>query len=324
MTKSLFEYDRNLRGVQVAWAWIDESRDLDPKAFDVAAACLRGFGIDFDYKMRLTSTPAGYDWQWRKFAGDERLPNARLIRARTRDNWKNLPRTYEQDLKAMYGATLAAQELEGEFVNTTAGRVFEFDRHKHIQEVVYNPDKHIVCFGLDYNVSPLAGNVGFYNREAKGIHWADEIHVPRGMTKDACDEFVRKWKGKAREVWFLGDQAGNAEHTNAAQTDVQIMTKIIRDAGFPRVRDLNDRRKPRVADRVNATNALLNPAIGEPRMTVSKDCTYLVRDLEELAWTPGTKKIDKESNPDLSHHADAATYVVEKLFPLTTTVGMAG
>jgi hypothetical protein len=324
---SLFEYDRNLRGKQFGWMWIDESRDLKPEAFMTAIACLRGYdrpGIPYPYQCRLTSTPAGFDWQYKKFLGDERLPNSRLVRGRTSDNARWLPQDYENDLKSIYGATLASQELMGEFVNTTAGKVFEFDRLRHVREQQYDAKSQVLCFGLDFNVSPLAGNVGFYDKASKSIHWGDEIHVPRGTTRDACDEFVRRWRGKAQEVWFLGDQAGNAEHTSSSETDVQIMQRIVRAAGFPKVRDLNDRRKPRVADRVNATNALLNPSVGKTRMTVSKDCPYLVRDLEELAWTPGTKKIDKDTNPDLSHHADAATYVVEKVFPLTQTVGMAG
>ena len=50
----------------------------------------------------------------------------------------------------------------------------------------------------------------------------------------------------------------------------------------------------------------------------------LIRDFEELAWVPGTTKIDKESNAELSHFADAATYPLAQMFPLQASVGVAG
>ncbi|MDP2663311.1 MAG: phage terminase large subunit, partial [Dehalococcoidia bacterium] len=88
--------DRNIRGLELAWAWCDEARDMSEYAFEVLASRMRGFGDDAPYSIRLTSTPNGRDWLWRKFAPESpsRLVGAELFRARTKDN-RHLPQGYE-------------------------------------------------------------------------------------------------------------------------------------------------------------------------------------------------------------------------------------
>jgi hypothetical protein len=75
-------------------------------------------------------------------------------------------------------------------------------------------------------------------------------------------------------------------------------------------------------DGVWAVNGMLSPAIGEPRLLMDPKCKDLIRDMESLRWEAGTRKLDKDSNPKLSHLADALRYVIAQEFPVMNSRGM--
>lgn len=110
----------SLRGPNLSGLWMDEASLCHRDAFDIGIACLREGG-DMGW-CAATFTPKGrHHWTYQVFgeAGD----SVALYRARTLDN-PFLPSEFYDVLRSQYTSTLAAQELEGEFVEI-AGGMFE-------------------------------------------------------------------------------------------------------------------------------------------------------------------------------------------------------
>lgn len=307
--------DRSIRGLEVQSVAIDEARDMSEDAFDVVSACLRGFGPDFNYRLRMVSTPNGRDWCWRRFEGEGKIPDSEIITCKSSDN-KHLPREYVTALRSQYSAELAAQELDGAIVDLNTGRVFRFDHGRHVVECKPN-EKLPLIFSMDFNVSPLCGTVSQWDRGTSTMRFVDEIVIRNnGQTRDAVRQFLQRYPAWPSGYQWLGDEAGSARSTRTTQSDIDIMQEAFR--GVP-ARNIGGR-KPSVVDGVNAVNALLDPAEGTPRMFIDPRCKGLRRDLEELTWREDGvegRKIDK-SNDELSHLADACRYVVHALAPVRT------
>src|SRR5258708_28156293 len=68
---------------------------------------------------------------------------------------------------------------------------------------------------------------------------------------------------------------------------------------------------PGVKNRVAAVNSLLRSTSGEIRCLIDPRCKHLIKDLEQVAWKPGTSEIEKTKNPELTHISDALGYLIE-------------
>lgn len=135
------EVPSKLRGPSKAGLWIDEASVCSKETFDVAIATLRHEGhmgpclLTFTPKGRAHWTfdaffdtvddihnPSGNDGattdgiEWIQGRPYRHKENSRLIRAHTLDN-PFLPEQFAGILRARYTATLAEQELAGEFVD---------------------------------------------------------------------------------------------------------------------------------------------------------------------------------------------------------------
>ena len=157
---SMEKYDL-LRGIEVGWAWSDECLFNKEEAFDVLIGRIRDKTGPCQWKG--TSTPNGYNWGYTRFV-ERPLPISKIVYCKTIDNLANLPDSYVNSLYAQYDTRLAKQELEGQFVNLSSGKVYyTFDRQKQLKKTDES-NKFIYC-GLDFNVHPLCGVFGY---EAEG------------------------------------------------------------------------------------------------------------------------------------------------------------
>ena len=318
-----------LRGAQYLWFWIDETRDTRYESWTTLLERLRGYDALYPgmtYKARVTTTPNGYNWLYDVFAGPNKLPGARYISCSSYDNLF-LSENYASDLESRLGKTLAQQQVYAAFMNLAQGRAYEFDRKRNGRAVPYDPELPLML-SMDFNVAPLCGVILQMDRQARAAWVVDEIYIPeRGQTRDACDAFIDRW-GKAvkeqeeielrqdsHKVQFWGDTNGNDRDTRGSMSDLEIMQQTL-DSYFGRVKNMT-KPKDRIKNGVNAVNALLNPAKGGPRLFIDVDkCPILVRDLEQVAWEPGTTKLDKDSNPLLTHSADGLRYPIAGTFPV--------
>lgn len=100
-----------LRGLNLDWVWIDEAALVPEALWQVALGRLR----HAPRRWWLTSTPRGRNnWLYERFGREN--PAGALIKSRTADNHYLSPE-YEALLRAQYGDTLAAQELDAEWVD---------------------------------------------------------------------------------------------------------------------------------------------------------------------------------------------------------------
>ena len=336
---SLERYDTAARGGDLGWAWLDETRDTAPQAIDVVLGAFRGFGgkhPGWVYKLRITTTPNGFDHVWERFAsgGERQLPDSEDIHCHTRDNV--FEEGFADRLLGAYSMRMAQQEVEGNYVNLSAGRAFEFDRGRNVADVKYNPLLPLM-FSMDFNVAPLCGIVLQIDKAQKMVNVLDEIHLPdNGQTREACNVFNDRWHGKVNQVisdynavpgrlpkdklpapfiWFHGDAAGKHRDTRENVSDIAIMQQTLK-ARWGLAKEHSDGRKGRVKDGINAVNALLNPAVGKPRLLVNPACLVLIRDLEQVNFKPGTTDIEKDDDL-LTHMADALRYPIAQEFPVS-------
>lgn len=315
VASQLTTYDY-LRGIEIRWAWVDEARDLAEDAFHVLLGRKRGGAGDARRPIAVTTTPDGFNWLYDAFVSnsEKALPSREVIYAHSRSNpW--LPPGYVDGLLASYSPRLAQQEIEGRFVSLTSGMAFaEFSRAEHVRaDVTYNPDLDLI-HAWDFNVNPLCSVI--LQEQPDGEVWAiDEIHIAgSARTWDATDAFLARYKDHRGRVRVYGDASGRSGKTSAKQTDYDLVEEAYRPVFGSRLRMNPNYSNPPVHGSVQDVNSLLRSADGRVRLRFSPRCEYTIRDLEQVAFRPGTRDLDK-SDPELTHHSDALRYYISMEFP---------
>lgn len=109
-----------LRGPNLSGVWLDEASLMSADAFTIAIGRLREGGEQG--WLSATFTPKGrMHWTYDTFAAGR--PDTALFHARTADN-PFLPTGFHETVRQQYTSSLAAQELEGEFIDA-GGTLFK-------------------------------------------------------------------------------------------------------------------------------------------------------------------------------------------------------
>lgn len=276
------------RGIEVGWIWSDECAFYRKEAFDVFIGRIRDPKGPSQWKG--TTTPNGFNWLYESFV-ESPLENSHIITGRTKDNLGNLSSNYYKVLSTQYSSKLAQQELEGEFVNLTSGKVYySFDRRKHVQSV--DIDDRWIWLGLDFNVHPLCGLFAYHRGDK--IYVTEELYQKDSNTFKASKEILARHPNK--QITVVADESGSKRKTSANETDYEIL----RRANLHVVQFRN----PRVKDRYNNLNRLLEAG----QIIIDPKCKKLIEDLEKLVYD--------NSNDMLSHSSDALGYLAWHLMPM--------
>lgn len=279
----------NLAGPTVGYWWADEASFYRKLAWDKGMARVRD--KKGPCQVRVTTTPNGFNWLYEHFV-EQAADYKEVVYSRTLDNADNLPETYVKQLREQYDSKMAAQELDGQFVNLNSGQVYYgFDRRKHVREVDLRPND-LLMVGLDFNVHPLCGV--FLAKRGEMIYVVDELYLENSNTFEAAKEILRRYP--ARYMQIVADETGNRRRTSSNQTDHEI----IRRAGL----DLVKFRNPSVKDRYNNMNRLFDKSY----IKIHPRCKNLIKDLEQLTYD--------NDDPMLSHISDALGYACWKINPL--------
>lgn len=278
----------SVRGIEIGWAWLDETRDTKEEAFDVILGRLR-CKKSHKREIRITTSPSGYNWLYDRFVGKDKTEDTHCINASTRDN-KSLPEDYIRSLEGKYDSKYAAQELEGKFVNLSSGKIYHaFDRNFHVQE---KKIKNLIPrFGVDFNVNKMTAVVGYM--PGASLHIDDEYFGLQNTFALAAS-MDRDYNGYGIVV---PDSTGKAKKSNSKKSDHQI----IADRGFEIARCRN----PYIEDRWNSVNKLLQ----EGRLTIDPKCVNLIEELERANLEHGTQNEGKHY-----HISVALGYLVHKYF----------
>lgn len=284
---SMEKYD-NIRGINAGWAWSDECAYGDEAAFLVLIGRLRD--KNGPCQWRGTTTPKGFNWVYNRFYKDP-MPNSRIIFGSSNDNKANLGESYIDDLKHNYDGRLAAQELEGQFINSNSGLVYHaFSRQ--INSAKTNDLEKVLYLGLDFNVNPLCG--AFCYESNSGLYVTKELRLENSNTFRATKEIAKMYPEWRLKV--VPDETGNRRKTSASKTDHEIL----KEARL----HLEPFKNPLAKDRQNNINRLLY----QQRLFVDVDnCPHLVTDLETLTHDNKDEK--------LGHLGDCIGYVAWHLYP---------
>lgn len=291
--RSLDNYDA-IRGIEISDAWLDETRDTKPAAFDVVLGRLR-HPKTRRFRTLLTTSPNGYDWLHEKFVANP-LPGSNMVEATSMDNLF-LPDGYIQMLMGAYDEKMIRQEVYGEFINLKADAAYYcFSREKNV--LAFSQADLPIWGGVDFNVDPMTACMGWVTDEEGGTLYVwDEAFLRNSNTPSLRRHLVMKGYEGAT---LIPDGTGKNRKTN---TESGITDHILlEEGGHFNVKRIHN---PFVGDRINCVNGLLEKA----RIKIHPRCVNLIKDLEQVSRG--------ENNELLTHISDALGYWAWYLFPIT-------
>jgi len=304
--RAVEEFER-LRGSNLAWFGLDELTYTSEEAWlrlegrlrDPEATRLCGFAV---------WTPKGYDWVYERFVS-AKVEGYETVMARPFENRFLLDRIpdYYERLKHSYDGRFYEQEVLGEYLAMSGGRVyFAFNRMENVREVEAN-QRLALMWALDFNVDPMCSVVAQVDGEQVNV--LEEIVLSRASTYDACEEFGRKFGRHAAGLVVYADASGARLQTSGT-TDVEILKKFLREGPYGEARFQIPRSNPAVRDRVMLVNSKLESAAGERNLWVHPRCKELIKDFEQVAYKENSMVIDKDRDPRRTHLSDALGYLV--------------
>jgi phage terminase large subunit len=239
----------------------------------------------------VVTTPEGYRLTyelWVERNADN--PNFKLIKARTRDNIF-LPADYIDNMVAQYDALLAAQYLEGEFVNLNNSMAYYmFRRDQHLAPCPVNPALPLYI-GIDFNVNPMTAVV--LQSEGNLYRVVGEYFIPNSNTRALANLIAQDWPGFI--IYACPDMTGGSRKTSADYTDIDIL----KQRGFQVLGTRNIAER----SRLNIVNNLFD----KHRLLIDPKCKKLINDMEKVV-TNEYGQVAKEKDSQLSHISDALGY----------------
>ena len=304
--RAVDDFER-LRGTNLAWFGVDELTytnaeswlRLEGRLRDPLATRLCGFAV---------WTPKGFDWVYRKFI-KEPVEGYEAILATPYENrfvLDKIPDYYER-LQRSYDARFFAQEALGEYLNVSAGRVYDgFERNRNLRPLKVDPALPLL-WALDFNVDPMCSVIAqIAKREVRVL---DEIVLSRASTVEACEEFRSRYPFHPEALVIYGDATGARLQTSGT-TDYRMVREFLQGAGYKRFEFRVPTVNPSVRERVGLVNAMLYSAAGDTELFLDPKCKETVLDLEEVTYKPDSMTIDKDRDPRRTHLSDALGYLV--------------
>ncbi len=308
--RSLEDFER-LRGTNLAWFGIDEltytseevwlrleSRLRDPKASNLC-----GFAV---------WTPKGFDWVYKRFIRN-RVEGYEVVLAKAYENryvLDKIPDFYER-LKSSYDQRFFDQEVLGEYLNINSGAVYSaFDRERNVRAVAVDTTRPLF-WTLDFNVDPMCSLIA--QRKGEEIQVLDEIVLSRASTRDACEEFKRRFPNHQAGVCVYGDATGSRLQT-AGTNDYRIVREYLAESGYERATFRVPASNPFVRERIQLMNSKLLSANGDSLLFISPRCKELIADMEEVTYKADSMVIDKDRDSKRTHLSDALGYLAWQEF----------
>jgi len=304
--RSLDEFER-LRGTNLAWFGVDELTytqeeswlRLEGRLRDPKAGRLSGFAV---------WTPKGFNWVYRKFIS-QRVEGYGVVLAKAYENRHLLNKVgdYYEQLKKSYDQKFFQQEALGLYVSMEAGRVYSsFDRERHVGNVAVDPTLPLL-WSLDFNVDPMSSVIVQTHREV--VRVVDEIVIRHATTRDACEEFLRRYGGHRAGVTLYGDASGSRAQTTGYSDFAMVREYFAANSSIVLGENIA-RSNPPVKDRVNLTNKQFVNAYGTVGMRVDPRCKELIQDFEEVCYKGDGTDIDKDRDRLRTHLSDALGYLL--------------
>lgn len=300
------EQGDNLRGESLDFIVLDEFCDIDLE--EIWSQIIRPSLADKKGHALFTGTPKAGNQAARDLY-DNYL---------TKQNWASFSYTTEEggfvdrdeieQARQDLSPKVFSQEYLANWENF-AGIIFgDFGEH-NIREVRKPTDTEPVFIGMDFNVTPGSAVIG---RQTKtGIDIYDEIYLDNSNTTEMIAEIRNRYP--SNPIIVYPDPAGVQRKTSAGgNTDI----KLLEMAGF---QTRYHRQHPLVRDRINAGNSLFfKRDDGSTRFSIDPACKKTITCLKNWAYKTDSMVPTKDSGFD--HGADALTYMIQFLFPITKPI----
>ena len=300
------EFER-LRGTNLAWFGLDELTYTQEEAWlrlegrlrDPRAKRLCGFAA---------WTPKGYDWVYRRFIAKP-VRGYETIIAQPRENrhlLQQIPDYYDR-LKDSYDDRFYQQEVMGLYLNLDAALVYaSFTRDENLAVLSFDPGLPLL-WALDFNVDPMSSLVVQLVRGK--VRVLDEIVLRHATTREACEEFLKRFPIDPAGIVVYGDASGYQQHTTGA-SDYDIIHEYFQIHSAMPVKYKVPKSNPGVRERINLTNARLRSAAGDIGLLVDFKCKELIMDFEQVSFKADTYQIDKDRDRLRTHLSDALGYLL--------------
>lgn len=300
-----------LRGLNISWAWLDETRDTPQNTHDIVLSRMRetkGFA-----KSLITSTTAGEDWAYHRFVKNGDKKSFGFCKAKTAQavDFGIITKEFYSILRQSYSPQLAAQELDAEFVHNRIGRcyyTFDADNYQYDYEPDYDLPLILAC-DFNFSPAPLVWEVG--QQVSDNIIWFDEFSEVECSTERMAAKFAAKYQHFF--VKIFGDASGTrGTSSNKGITDFQQIANVLNENGIPFSIDVPNQ-NPSVRERIENVCRLGRNAENEIQMTYNPErCPLLHEDLTKLCF-----KNDKPyaAEVTLTHASDAIGYAAYRIMP---------
>lgn len=195
-------------------------------------------------------------------------------------------------------------------------------------------DDRLIYLSCDFNVDPMMwvviqhiNNKSFY---------IDEIVQENTTTEDCIAIFAQRYKDHKTPIVINGDASGKNRSTQSKSNNFDIIENYLEKVGLTSIRKIS-RGNPSIQDRINSFNDRVLHigarktddgkivSFAERRLFVADRCKYLLKNLRELQFWPGTSEIkipnryELGSDPELKfmgHIFDAASYHEHYYYPI--------
>jgi len=213
---------------------------------------------------------------------------------------------YER-LKDSYDEKFYQQEVLGSYLSMDGGRVYTaFDRTTHIRDMAVTPFEPLL-WTLDFNVDPMSSLIA---QKVRGVvRVVGEIVIRHGTTKQACEQFLKRFPRHDAGVVVFGDASGYQQQTSGV-TDYDMIRDYFAVHANVKVKYRAPRSNPSVRERINLTNRELKSASGLIGVLVDPECKELIKDLEQVCYKADTNEIDKNRDRMRTHLSDALGYLL--------------
>lgn len=278
----------------------------------------RAFKAPSPARALFISTPKGFNYFYDLFNNQETDPE-----------WKSwqfdytaspyLDRKEIEKLRDKLDPVEFASEYLASFKESGNSVFYCFDRTKHVDMDVQdffkgNPDEdvepEIVYAAIDFNVGLQCTSVWAVRQ---GVLECIDEFKGHPDTESLAITLATKYHG--HKIHAFPDPSGKARKTSApvGVTDFSILES-------KGIKIFARQKAPPIVDSVTAVNRKLMTASGKMSMKIHPRCKGVIDSLEKTKWVdgrPDTAMIDKSEG--VEHFSDGIRYLVEYLFPVTST-----
>lgn len=312
--------DESLKSIEgVTHCWVEEAHKVSASSWKLLTPSIRGKNS----KIIISYNPdSDADPVHQEFVANEK-PRTFICHINYSDN-RFCPKELVEEAEALKKSKPDeyAHIWLGQMRDMSKTAVVKYFSKDNIDERIAYNEKLPLHLSMDFNVDPMMWVVSHQSKDK--IFVLDEIVIENCTTKDAAEEFIRRYPTHKAEIVLNGDASGNYRKTQSKYTDYAIVRNVLGKYGY-NVKVEIRRFNPPIQHRVHAFNALVYSDGGQRRWFCHPRCRRLIYNLKTLKYKEGTGIIDLPSvakiaaDPELKflgHIFDAASYQAEYYHPI--------